>query len=133
VAVEGLSIRLYFDHHIRGRFAVDLRRQGFEVVQAREVGNELVADEVHLRWATDHRRVIFTHDLKDFPPLAEKWFLEGRDHAGIILSVQPGRSAPYNVLLRRLLRLLETLTADEMVNRVEWLDQRWSDEEAGVD
>jgi hypothetical protein len=30
-------------------------------------------------------------------------------------------------MLRRLLRLLDTLTADEMVNRVEWLDSRWSD------
>jgi hypothetical protein len=29
-------------------------------------------------------------------------------------------------LLRRLLRLLNTLTADEMVNRVEWLYDRWS-------
>jgi hypothetical protein len=70
---------------------------------------------------------IFTHDLKDYPPLAEKWFFEDREHAGIILSVQPGPESPYGVLLLRFLRLLETLTADDMVNRVEWLNQRWSD------
>ena len=128
MAVEGLSIRLYFDHHVRGRFAIELRRQGFEVVQPREVGNELVGDEDQLRWAAEHGLAIFTHDLKDFPPLAEKWFLEGRSHAGIILSVQPGSDLPYGVMLRRFLRLLDTLTADDMVNRVEWLDGRWDNE-----
>jgi predicted nuclease of predicted toxin-antitoxin system len=127
VAIEGLSIRLYFDHHVRGRFALDLRREGYEVVQAREVGNALFSDEDHLRWATAHRMAIFTHDLKDFPTLAETWFFEGRDHAGIVLAVQPGPDKPYGVLLRRFLHLLETLTADDMMNRVEWLDHRWDD------
>jgi hypothetical protein len=127
VAIEGLSIRLYFDHHVRGQLAIDLRREGYEVVQARDVGNELLSDEDHLRWSSAHRMAIFTHDLKDYPPLAEKWFFEDREHAGIILSVQPGPGSPYGVLLLRFLRLLETLTADDMVNRVEWLNQRWSD------
>lgn len=129
MAMEGLSIQLYFDHHVRNRFAVDLRRHGFDVVQAREVGNELAADEEHLLWATEHRRVIFTHDLTDYPPLADKWFLEGRDHGGIILSVQPGQETPYSTLLRRFLRLLDTVTADEMINRLEWLDSRWSEDD----
>jgi predicted nuclease of predicted toxin-antitoxin system len=93
VAIEGLSIRLYFDHHVRGRFADNLRGQDFAVIQAREVGNEMATDEDYLRWATAHQMVIFTHDLKDYPPLAEKWFLEGREHTGIILSVQPGSAA----------------------------------------
>ena len=128
MAIEGLSIRIYGDHNLDDRFAVDLRRDGFDMVLAREVGNQLLADEDHLVWATAHDRVILTHDLKDFVPLAREWARTGRRHAGIVLSPQPGEGIPYGVLLRRLFRLLDTLTADDMVNRVEWLDHRWSDE-----
>jgi hypothetical protein len=128
VAIAGLSIRLYHDHNFHERFAVDLRRHGFDLVMAREMGHQLLSDEDHLTWATGQGRALLTHDLRDFVPLARRWNFEGRQHAGIILSEQPGPTS-YGVLLRRLLRLLDTLTADDMVNRVEWLDQRWSEEE----
>lgn len=49
-----------------------------------------------------------------------------RDHAGIIVSVQPGHRM-YRERLRRLFRLLDTLTADGMTNRLEWLDRHWSE------
>ena len=128
MAIEGLSIRSYFDHHVHERFAIDLRRHQFDVVIAKDVGNERASDETHLRWAAEHGRVIFTSDFDDFPDLAERWFLEGRTHAGIILLEQPGRIS-YGRLLRRLLYLLDTLTADDMVNLVDWLDQRWDNDE----
>jgi predicted nuclease of predicted toxin-antitoxin system len=116
------------DHHVPERFAVDLRLRGFDAQIAREVGNERASDETHLRWATEHGRVVLTSDFDDYPNLAEGWFFEGRDHAGIILLEQP-RWTSYGTLLRRLLRLLDTLTSEEMVNRVEWLDHRWSDQD----
>lgn len=128
MAIEGLSIRLYFDQHVRDQFAVDLRRQGFDVVIAREVGNERASDHAHLEWASEHGKTLFTQDLDDFPNIADEWFLDGRDHAGILLSVQPGKTS-YGELLRRFLRLLDTLTADDMINCIEWLDHRWSDRE----
>jgi predicted nuclease of predicted toxin-antitoxin system len=126
VAIAGLSIRSYFDHHVPEQFAIDLRRREFDALMAREVGNERASDEAHLDWATTHGRVVLTSDFDDYPILASKWFLEGREHAGIILLEQP-RWTSYGELLRRLLRLLDTLTADDMINRVEWLDHRWSD------
>jgi hypothetical protein len=129
VAIEGLSIRLYADHNFDDRFSVDLRRHDFDMVLAREVGNQMLSDEHHLVWTTEHGRVVLTHDLRDFVPLAKAWAFAGREHGGVILSAQPGESISYGILLRRLLRLLETVTADEMVNRVEWLDHRWSGDE----
>ncbi|MEA2582599.1 MAG: hypothetical protein QOF33_684 [Thermomicrobiales bacterium] len=128
MAIEGLSIRSYLDHHVHERFAVDLRRRQFDVVLAKEVGNERASDETHLHWAREHGRVLLTSDFDDYPNLAEKWFFEGRDHAGIILLEQPGRIS-YGRLLRRLLRLLDTLAADDLINLVEWLDQRWDDDD----
>jgi predicted nuclease of predicted toxin-antitoxin system len=129
VAIEGLSIRLYADHNFDDRFSVDLRRDGFDLVLAREVGNQRLSDEDHLAWATAQDRVILTHDVKDFFRLARTWHLAGRPHSGIILSAQPGEQMPYGTLLRRLLRLLDTLTAEDMINRVEWLYQRWDNDE----
>ncbi|HEY7034857.1 MAG TPA: DUF5615 family PIN-like protein [Thermomicrobiales bacterium] len=125
MAIEGLSIRSYLDHHTHDLFAVDLRRRGFDIVKARDVGNERASDEAHLAWATDQGRVVLTSDFDDYPVLADRWYLEGRDHAGIILLEQPGLRHPYGRLLRRLLRLLDTLAADDMINRVEWLDWKW--------
>jgi predicted nuclease of predicted toxin-antitoxin system len=130
VAIEGLSIRTYLDHHTHDLFAVDLRRRGYEVIRARDVGNERAADEEHLAWASARGYVIFTSDFDNFPALADRWFLEGRDRSGIILVEQPGRKNAYGLLLRRLLRLLDTLMADDMINRVEWLDAKW-DEPSG--
>jgi hypothetical protein len=46
---------------------------------------------------------------------------QGRQHAGIILSTAPPRIT-YGELLRRLLAFLDTVSADEMVNQVRWLD-----------
>jgi predicted nuclease of predicted toxin-antitoxin system len=129
VAIEGLSLRLYADHNVDDRFSVDLRRDGFDLILAREAGNKMLSDEEHLVWATERNRVILTHDRKDFIPLAKTWALAGRDHTGVILSAQPGEDSPYGVLLRRLQRLLDTFTADDLRNRVEWLDHRWDDNE----
>jgi hypothetical protein len=53
-------------------------------------------------------------------------FNQGCDHVCILLHRQPP-GISYGEMLRLLLRLLDTLTADDMVNRLEWLDDRWSD------
>jgi hypothetical protein len=129
VAIEGLSIRLSADHNFDDRFAIDLRRENFDLVLAREVGNERLSDEDHLAWAAARGRVILTYDLKDFFRLARTWHLSGRTHAGMILSAQPGEEMPYGMLLRRLLSLLDTLTAEDMINRVEWLSPGWDNDE----
>jgi predicted nuclease of predicted toxin-antitoxin system len=126
VAIAGLSILLHFDHNGHPLLAQDIRNAGYDAVAAKDVGIGALKDEEHLQWATDHGRCIITHDLDDYPVLAYEWARIGRDHAGIIVALQPPKIS-YGEMLRRLLRLLDTLTADEMVNRLEWLDLRWSD------
>jgi predicted nuclease of predicted toxin-antitoxin system len=80
VAIDGLSIRLYFDQHIRAQFAVDVRRAGIDVVTSQEVENERASDPEHLEWATAHGRTLFTQDLGDFVCISQQWFLDGHDH-----------------------------------------------------
>jgi predicted nuclease of predicted toxin-antitoxin system len=125
VAIEGLSIRLSFDHNAHPRFARDLRLHGFDAVAAVELGHEAFRDEEHLRWATTNGRTLFTYDKADFSIIADDWLMRGEAHAGIILSKAPPLIS-YGEILRRLLRLLDEISAEEMVNRIEWLDRRWS-------
>lgn len=65
MAIEGLPLRLSFDHHVQSRCEVDLRRAGFAIAITREVGNEQASDDEQLLWATAHNRVVFTHDQRD--------------------------------------------------------------------
>jgi predicted nuclease of predicted toxin-antitoxin system len=125
VAIEGLSIRLYFDHNAHPRFARDLRSHGFEAVAALELGHEAFRDEEHLRWAAANGYTLFTYDKADFSTIADDWLTRGEAHAGIVLSKAPPLIS-YGEIFRRLLRLLNEFTAEEMVNRIEWLDRRWS-------
>lgn len=124
MAVEGLSARLYFDHNVHRRLARDLRDRGFDLVTAPEAGNEDATDEEHLTWSTGEGRVLVTYDRRDFRVIARAWAREGRDHAGIIISVAPPR-LPYAQVLRRLLALLDAFAADEFVNQVLWLGEAW--------
>jgi len=62
------------------------------------------------------------YNIRDFAPLHEQWQAVGRAHAGIIVSQQLG-SRQYGLLLQRMLRLLNHLTADEMVSNFVHLEQ----------
>jgi len=124
VAVAGLSARLYFDAHVNPRLVADLQRHSCDGVAATEIGHQRLSDEEHLVWATREGRVLVTFDLHDIPRLAAEWFHAGREHAGVILCVQPP-ALSYGELLRRLLALLNRLTAEELRNQVLWLDEHW--------
>ena len=124
MAVPGLSIRPYLDHNAHRRLARDLARYGFEVTVAEDVGNARAADEEHLRWATERGLVVFTFDIEDYQVIAADWAVQGREHAGIILSQAPPRLT-YRQILRRLLAFLDAVSAEEMVNQVRCLDVSW--------
>jgi hypothetical protein len=53
------------------------------------------------------------------------WFLRGEAHAGIIIATAAPR-LPVSVMHRRLLNYLDSVTTEEMVNEVRWLDGAWS-------
>ena len=124
MTIAGLWIRPYCDHNVHSWLADALRRDGHDVVMAHEVGNARASDEEHLRWATERGRTIVTYDRNDFPRLNRDWLAAGRTHAGIIVAVAPPRVSP-SVVVGRLRRLLDRVTADEMINQLLWLDHTW--------
>ncbi len=113
-----LFITLYADEDVHKSFAKEIRRHGFDAISADEEEQREVSDEKQLEYATSLRRALLTHNRQDFAPLHEKWLREGREHAGIILSTQ----IPLGELLRRTLRLLDKVTADDMRNNLRHLN-----------
>jgi len=51
--------------------------------------------------------------------MVRQWFAEGRDHGGVILSVQLTRGT----LLQQTEKLLSSVSADELRNMVRWLQE----------
>jgi hypothetical protein len=47
------------------------------------------------------------YNAQDFFPLARGWYRDGREHAGIVISIQMSQRR-FGELLRRVLRLLDT-------------------------
>ena len=120
--LEMLYVRLYLDRHVMGRLAVDLRGKGLDVLTTEEAGKDTAPDEEQLDFATTEHRAILTFNIRDFAPLHEQWRVAGRTHAGIIVSQQLG-SRQYGLLLQRILRLLNHVTAEELVGNLVHLEQ----------
>jgi|SRR5271157_1474789 len=121
-APEALFARLYFDRHMMARLAIDLRGSGYDVLTTEEAGLDTASDEEQLTFATAERRAILTFNIRDFAPLHTRWLAAGQSHAGIVVSRQLG-SREYGLLLRRMLRLLNHLTAEELTSNIVHLEQ----------
>lgn len=63
--------------------------------------------------------MLCTFNIGDFWTLHSEYLADGRTHAGIIL--MPQQRYGIGELLRRLLRLMATLSSDAMVSRAEFL------------
>ncbi len=107
-----LFIKLYTDADVHGKLANLIRQEGFDAVSAYEAGNERLDDSEQLAYALSQRRAILTCNISHFASLFDEYWQEGREHYGIIVSEQ----LPIGEMLRRVLNLLNSVTADEMRN-----------------
>jgi predicted nuclease of predicted toxin-antitoxin system len=113
---------IYTDEDVGPHLAPALQRRRYTAQSTVEAGNFENSDEAQLIYATAQGMAFLTYNIQDFIPLARSWYLAGREHAGIILSEQFSQRQ-FGELLRRVLRLLDRLTADELYNQVIFLQQ----------
>ena len=114
-----MRVRLYFDEDsARHSLARELRARGADIATAQEAGMSGRTDEDQLEWAATHSRALYSFNRGDFYRLHTAWLREGRPHSGIVLSKQ---DLSVGEQMRRLLRLIHSLAAEEMQNRVEFL------------
>lgn len=96
-----------------------LRLRGWDVTSSRECGFLQRSDGEQLAWAAEHGRALFTYNASDFCRLHSDFLRQQRHHAGIIIGDQ--QTASVGEELRRLARIGEAKTAEEMNDRLEFL------------
>jgi hypothetical protein len=112
-----LFIRLYLDEDVHKRVAAALRLRHFNAISVHEVGRWGLGDEEQLTYATTERRCLFTFNTADYLQIHLDWLEREQEHSGIIVSDQ----LPIGETIRRLLNLLNKVTADEIRNQIFWL------------
>jgi hypothetical protein len=117
VPESALFIRLYLDEDVHRRVAAALRLRQFDVVSAHEVGRWGLSDEEQLTLAAAEGRALFTFNPPDYLRFHQDWLQLGKEHFGIIVSDQ----VPIGETVRRILNLLNRVTADEIRNQIYWL------------
>jgi hypothetical protein len=114
---------LYVDEDaMDGDVVRGLRPRGIDVVTAAEAGMIRRQDEDHLRLATVQGRALYSFNVGDFHEIHTSWTTSGKSHCGIVLTQQQRYSTGEQI--RRLLRLIGSLSAETMRNREEFLG-RW--------
>ncbi len=112
-------IKLLLDEHIWLGLTEALTKRGYDVIHIINTEQRGLEDEPILAFATAQGRAVLTYNMRHFAPLVRLWYEAGRDHAGVIFSIQ----LPPPELLRQAERLLATLSADELKNTSRWLQE----------
>jgi hypothetical protein len=115
-----VEIRLYLDEDSMDRDLLRaLRARGVDVESALEAGMIERSDAEHLDLATRQGRAVFSFNVGDFHRLHTEYLDLGKPHGGIIVSRQQHHSV--GEVMRRLLSLISSRSAEEMQNRIEFL------------
>ena len=110
--------KLHLNEHLSPRLASQLRRYGFDVTSSQETDLLSDDDSAQLAHSASQQRAILTFNAADFVTLHEQYMADGKEHWGIVLSTEE----PIRVLLRRLLKLLNALSAEDLKNQIRWLN-----------
>ena len=112
-----LFIELYLDEDVDVLIAQLIRARGFAVVTTQEAGQLRNSDAEQLAYAVNQHKALLTHNRVDFETLAQTYLTTGQTHDGILIAVR----RPPRDIARRLLRILNAVTAEEMQNQVRYI------------
>ncbi|MEO8356549.1 MAG: DUF5615 family PIN-like protein [Chloroflexota bacterium] len=111
------SPKLLLDEQIWKYLAKLLREQGFDVIHVNEVDLNATPDEEIMAYAADKHRAVVTFNVKDYVPFAIQYVEDGKEHYGVVVS----KELSHGELRRRVTKLLESVTAEELMNAVRYL------------
>src|SRR5215204_3200001 len=112
-----LFIELYLDEDVDVNVAMLIRRRGFTATTTQEASMLRTSDAEQLAYSVENGNAILTHNRNDFLALAKKYDFERKDHWGIMIA---RRRTPHEIV-RRLVLLLNSVTADEFQNQVRYI------------
>lgn len=112
-----IFIELYLDEDVDVLIAHLLRAYGYSAITTVQADHLGASDAEQLEYAARQKRTLLTHNREDFEILFHEYLGKSRPHAGIIIAV---RRSPYEIA-RRLLAILDQITADEMDNQIRYI------------
>lgn len=112
-----LFAALYLDEDVDTLLADLLRARDFDVITTVEAGRHGTDDPTQFAYAAAEGRAFLTHNRADFEDLARQYYDAGRTHSGLVIA----NRRPVYDLARRILILLDAVTADEMQNQTRYL------------
>jgi predicted nuclease of predicted toxin-antitoxin system len=115
--VNRVFIDIYLDEDVDVLVADLLTSRGFVAVSTRDAGNLGTSDSHQLSYAVRVEKALLTHNRVDFETLANSYLAAGQFHFGIIVAVR----RPAYEIVRRLLLILNQVTADEMINQLRYI------------
>jgi len=113
-----LFIKLYLDEDVSVVVAAILNGRGYDALTARDARMLQAPDVGQLRYAAANHRVLLTHNIVDFVEIALQFTRSVERHYGIILAVRRASDAE---LAARIVAILNTVTLDEMIDRVRYI------------
>lgn len=111
------SVKLYLDEDVDPLLAKVLHNREHDVITTQEANMLSSPDDAQFAFAISQERAFFTHNVKHFVKIAERYAASGESHFGIIVSDQ----VPFKELLKRTLRLLNRHTAETIQQQLIWL------------
>jgi hypothetical protein len=122
-----MKVAIYVDEDVYGDLARVLREHGVDAQSVGEAGRYGLDDSAQLAYAAATGRAVLTFNREHYERLAVEYFLNGWEHAGIIVSPQ----YTFGELLRRVLRLVESMSAEELRGEIRYLqsfeDYSWAE------
>ncbi|MEL7509947.1 MAG: DUF5615 family PIN-like protein [Cyanobacteria bacterium J06554_1] len=112
--MSDIFIHVYLDEDVDVLIAKLLCSRGFNATTAQQAKQLGKTDAEQLEYSTSQGAAILTHNRTDFEDLAREYFDTGKSHSGIIVAIR----RPYTEVVRRLLTILDSTTADEMGNQI---------------
>lgn len=112
-----LFIELYLDEDVSVLIATLLRSRGFRCITTRDAGMLGGSDEEQLVYAVKQKSVLLTHNKVDFEKLYNEYLNTDREHFGIIIA---RRDNEYS-MLKRLLKILNYVTAEQMRSKLKYI------------
>jgi predicted nuclease of predicted toxin-antitoxin system len=109
--------KLLLDEQIWKYLATLLREQGYDVIHVNEVDLDATPDDKIMAYAAGEHRAVVTFNVRDYVPLAIQYFENGKEHYGVVVS----KELSHGELQRRVKKLLESVTAEELMNAVRYL------------
>jgi hypothetical protein len=111
------AARFFTDEDVHGQVAARLIAAGFDAVSTPEANRMGETDFSQLTWAHEEGRIFVTFNAGHFARLHHDWLSQGFHDSGIVVSQQ----RTIGDMVRRLLNLGQTLSAESMQDRLEYL------------